>query len=71
MIAELTNFRSQCVIIVALILSGCGIWLGDRALPPLPGERISIMLFQDDLTPDPNISDLAIRLPKPEINNGT
>ena len=66
--AVLTNFRNQCVIIVALILSGCGTWLGDRAPPPLPGERISIMLFQDDLTPDPNISGLVIRLPKPEIN---
>ena len=68
MITVLTSYRSQCVVIVALLLSGCGAWLGGKEAPPLPGERISIMLFQRDLTPDPRIADLAVRLPKPEIN---
>jgi outer membrane protein assembly factor BamB len=61
--------RAISVVVVAILLSGCGAWLGGRETPPLPGERISIMLFQRDLTPDPRIADLDIHLPKPELND--
>jgi outer membrane protein assembly factor BamB len=66
---ENASFRGLWVVIAALMLLGCGAWLGGKEAQPLPGERISIMLFQRDLTPDPRIADLDIRLPKPEIND--
>lgn len=49
------------------VLSGCG-WLGDKEAPPLPGERISVMLVDQDLEPDPQLSDLQVRLPPPYVN---
>lgn len=49
------------------LLAGCG-WLGDAEKPPLPGERISVMLVDQDLEPDPQLSDLQVRLPPPYIN---
>lgn len=49
-------------------LSACSGWLGDSAEKPLPGERISVMTLQSALTPDPRLSDLAVRLPRPFSN---
>jgi outer membrane protein assembly factor BamB len=36
--------------------------------PPLPGERISVMVFERDLEPDPRVADLRVLLPKPYAN---
>lgn len=60
--------RTFSALVAVTLLSGCGAWLGGKEAQPLPGERISIMLFQRDLTPDPRIADLDIHLPKPELN---
>jgi len=49
--------------ILVLALAACD-WFGETEKPPLPGERISVMLFERDLEPDPRISDLAVRLPQ-------
>lgn len=51
-----------------LLLSGCGSWLGEEEAPPLPGERVSILLYEGDLAPDPRISDQAVVLPPPYRN---
>ena len=64
-----TDFRGVWVVVAAFLIQGCGTWIGGKEAPPLPGERISIMLFQSDITPDPRIADLEIRLPKPELND--
>lgn len=64
-----SGFRVLALVAAALLLSACGAWLGGKEALPLPGERISIMLFQRDLTPDPRIADLDIHLPKPELNS--
>lgn len=50
-----------------LALGGCG-WLGEEEAPPLPGERLSVMLLESDLEPDPRLADLEVRLPKPYLN---
>ena len=36
--------------------------------PPLPGERVSILLLQNELVPDPLVQDVQIRLPPPRSN---
>lgn len=43
-------------------------WLGDTQDPPLPGERISIMLLDDAITADPALAELEVRLPAPRSN---
>ena len=50
------------------LLAGCG-WFGEEEAPPLPGERLSVMLLESDLEPDPRLADLEVRLPKPYVND--
>ncbi len=38
--------------------------------PPLPGERIPILLGNIEVEPDPALADLPVRLPQPNANNG-
>ena len=47
---------------------GAGGWFGGEAEVPLPGERIPVMLLERQLTADPRLADLPIRLPPPVVN---
>jgi len=59
------------VILLPLLLAGCD-WiesmLPNTKAPPLPGERIAVMVSERDLDPDPRVSDLRVMLPKPYTN---
>lgn len=59
--------RIAAVLTAAGLLAGCG-WWGEEEAPPLPGERISVMLLDRDLEPDPRLADLEVRLPPPYVN---
>ncbi len=54
---------------LALALAGCS-WFGEGEDPPLPGERISVMMSESDVEPDPRLSDLTVKLPPPYLNEG-
>ena len=56
--------------LLAVGLTACELpeWLGESEDPPLPGERISVLRLEQRLEPDPAISDLAVRLPRPWRN---
>lgn len=51
-------------------LAGCGIddWFGEPPAPPLPGERISVLVHDSALSPDRAAARVEITLPKPEAN---
>ncbi|HEX6144304.1 MAG TPA: PQQ-binding-like beta-propeller repeat protein [Geminicoccaceae bacterium] len=51
-------------------LAGCsGGWFGgDEEGTRLPGERIPVMLLERELTPDPQLTGLDVRLPPPVRN---
>lgn len=52
-------------------LAGCDTFdsiIGKKKAPPLPGERIPIMLHERDRDPDPRVSDLRVLLPPPAAN---
>ena len=55
---------------LTLLLSGCGAgeWFGGETEVPLPGERVAVMLLERQLTADPQLADLPIRLPPPVVN---
>jgi outer membrane protein assembly factor BamB len=55
-------------ILALLALGGCSGWFGGDSQKPLPGERISVMVFERALEADPRLSDLAVRLPRPIAN---
>lgn len=55
----------------ASALSGCGIaddWFGATPPPPLPGTRLSVLVLDQKLEPDPNLADVPVRLPRPFAN---
>jgi len=58
---------SLAACLLTLLLAGCGIFEEEEEL--LPGERIPVLLLDSELTPDPLIADLAVRLPPPEANS--
>ena len=64
-------FRRLAVLILAGLASGCS-WLSDilpdNTPPPLPGERISVMVYERNLEPDPRVADLRVLLPRPYVN---
>ena len=48
-------------------LAGCG-WFGAKEAPPLPGERVAVLLFDSELKADSQVAELAVRLPRPVVN---
>ncbi len=62
--------HSLAALLVAPLLAGCETpdWLGENEGPPLPGERVSVLRLEKALEPDPAISDLQVRLPRPWLN---
>jgi outer membrane protein assembly factor BamB len=54
---------------LALLLPGCGTgWFGESEAPPLPGERVPVMLLEREVTADPALASLPIQLPPPQRN---
>jgi outer membrane protein assembly factor BamB len=63
--------RSRALAVgAALLLAGCGegSWFGENAPPPLPGERKSVLLIEDQLRADPRLAELNVTLPPPTRN---
>jgi outer membrane protein assembly factor BamB len=56
--------------LLSLALTGCsGLgWLGEADDPPLPGERRPVMLLERELSADPRLATMEVRLPRPERN---
>jgi len=50
---------------LAALVAACS---GSKEAPPLPGERIPILLTDERLEPDPLIADLDVSLPPPFVN---
>ena len=64
-------FRPLAAILLSGLLAGaCELpdWLGNPEEPPLPGERVSVLRLDQALSPDPDVADVAVRLPKPWRN---
>lgn len=49
-------------------LTGCGSWFGDSDPPPLPGERISVLMMEQRVEPDPRLADLEVVVPSSVAN---
>ena len=59
------------VLLLAGALGGCSTvtgWFSDAKEPPLPGDRISVLLHQRTLSADPELADVQVLLPAPEPN---
>ncbi|MBN2752369.1 MAG: PQQ-binding-like beta-propeller repeat protein [Rhodospirillaceae bacterium] len=50
-------------------LAGCGgDWMGEADAPPLPGDRVSVLVHETKVHPDEGADKITIALPKPEAN---
>ncbi|MBU2091989.1 MAG: PQQ-binding-like beta-propeller repeat protein, partial [Alphaproteobacteria bacterium] len=65
MIAKIRPLAATLALSAAL--AGCG-WFGAKEAPPLPGDRVAVLLFDSELKVDPEVAELAIRLPRPVEN---
>ncbi|MBL8707608.1 MAG: PQQ-binding-like beta-propeller repeat protein [Rhodospirillaceae bacterium] len=51
------------VLLLAALSAACS-----KTKVPLPGERVSILQLNTELSADPALTDIAVRLPKPYVN---
>lgn len=49
--------------LLPLVLSGCNSWMGEKEAPPLPGERVAVLAFDQQISADPTLSGLSMGLP--------
>lgn len=68
MIIARSAARGLSLAVVAALLCSCD-FFGPAKQPPLPGERIAVLLHQRTLSPDPGLSDAEIVLPEPLANS--
>jgi len=55
--------------LAVISLSACDTWFGEDEAPPLPGERISVLLHERSIKPDENLDNQEIILPPPTMND--
>lgn len=66
----MNKLRAVLATVAAVTLAGCGdTWFGGgEEDAPLPGERISVLLLERTLEPDPEIAAEPVIVPQPQIN---
>lgn len=64
----MTTRGLAAVLIGVGALTGCSGWYGGSEEPPLPGDRVSVLLRETGLSADPNAADVPVSLP-PAIAN--
>ncbi|WGF89133.1 outer membrane protein assembly factor BamB family protein [Marinivivus vitaminiproducens] len=60
--------RAIALLGLAALLAGCGNFLAVDEPPPLPGERMPVLLLEPELQPDPRLAEIRIQLPPPVVN---
>lgn len=62
--------RSLLIALLPWMVAGCELptWFGAPEAPPLPGERVSVMVHENALKPDAGAADEALLLPAPSPN---
>jgi outer membrane protein assembly factor BamB len=64
--------RTRFALAALLGLAACSSddsWFGAAEDPPLPGERVSVMLLEREVNADPSLANLPIQLPPPRVND--
>ena len=65
------NRRHFLSTLAASTVAGCGVtdWFGATPPPPLPGTRLSVLVLDQRLEPDPGLANVPVRLPRPFAND--
>ncbi|MDH3660817.1 MAG: PQQ-like beta-propeller repeat protein [Alphaproteobacteria bacterium] len=63
------SIRAFAAVLISLgTLTACSGWYGGGEEPPLPGDRVSVLLRESRLSADPNVADLKVSLPAVAAN---
>jgi outer membrane protein assembly factor BamB len=64
------RLRLALIVAAGLVNAACSsdAWFGGSDDPPLPGERVPVMLLERQLEADPSLANLPIHLPPPQTN---
>lgn len=66
---NITRHTAIAALGAALLLAGCDTWFGETEAPPLPGERISVLVYESELRPDPQFAGQPVTLGGAVRNN--
>ncbi|HVI97725.1 MAG TPA: PQQ-binding-like beta-propeller repeat protein [Sphingomonas sp.] len=61
--------KAPAIALALLALSGCGIFKGAKKTPTV-GDRVPILVAEDDLKADPSLQSVEVLLPAPVANPG-
>lgn len=56
------------LLILALLLSSCGVSSADNSRDSIEGDRIPVLTFEQEISVDPALTNLRVTLPQPYIN---
>src|SRR5690606_16158963 len=64
------SVKKSAWMLVGVLAAGLALAACDKTKVPLPGERVSVLQLNTELNADPTLADVAVRLPKPYVNDG-
>lgn len=56
------------LMLMAAILSSCGLSSADNSRDSIEGDRISVLTFEQEISADPALANLQVTLPQPYVN---
>ncbi len=60
--------RLGLALVLLLALAGCSLFDGKEKTERLTGERLSVLQIEQTVKPDPQVADLTVTLPRPQVN---
>ena len=64
-----TSVRASVAIAALMALSACGVFKGGKKNTPVLGNRVPILVSEDDAKADPSLASMQVLLPDPVTNN--
>lgn len=64
-----TSVRASVAIAALMALSACGVFKGGKKNTPVLGNRVPILVSEDDAKADPSLASVQVLLPDPVTNN--
>lgn len=64
------KLRVTAALAVLALASGCGVFKGGGNKTPVLGERVPILMSENDIVADPALAGVEVLLPEPAVNEG-
>ena len=63
------SVKASVAIAALMALSACGVFKGGKKTTPVLGNRVPILVSEDDAKADPSLANVQVLLPDPTTNN--